>query len=248
MTVVVTGAGNGLGSSLARACRARGDDVLAIDNDGRGLARLDGVTRVEIDLLAGDAVDRLCDALDEPCSEIHHVAGISGTGRFEEIPADHHERVIRLNCEVPMQITCALLAAEACTTTARHVFVGSLSTFTGYPGATSYAASKDAIASFARALDAALPAQMSAHWGLPGPLLTAHAARYAPDISAAAVRRRQDPDDAAEAILRQLARGRKRIFPGAAARGFAVAGTLTPTLTGRAMRRSLFDKLTAPQL
>ncbi|MFK8023242.1 MAG: SDR family NAD(P)-dependent oxidoreductase [Ilumatobacter sp.] len=248
MTVVVTGAGNGLGRSLALACRARGDAVLAVDCDDEALTCLEGVTSVDVDLLAVGAVDHIRNALTEPCSEIHHVAGISGTGRFEEIPPDHHERVLTLNFEVPMQITCALLAAGAFAPTARHVFIASLSRFTSYPGATSYAASKDGIASFARSLDAALPERMSAHCVFPGPLRTAHAARYSPDNSAAKVRRRQDPDDAAAAILRQLARGRTRIFPNAAARGFAAAGVLAPGLVGGALRRSLFENFSAPQL
>ena len=248
MTVVVTGAANGLGRALAEACRDLGEMVIAVDRDADTLERIDGVRALVLDLLDPSAVGDLVTAVDGNCSAIYHSAGISGTGRFEDIPAEHHARILALNLEAPIQITCALLAAGACTGDARHVFIASASTYTGYPGATSYAASKDGLASFARSLDASLPDDMSAHCVFPGPLRTEHAKRYAPDNSDAVVKRRQDPAAAAASILRQVGRGRHRIFPTVTARGLAVVGTVLPGPTGRAVRASLYEKLETPRL
>ncbi|MEM1303128.1 MAG: SDR family NAD(P)-dependent oxidoreductase, partial [Pseudomonadota bacterium] len=191
---------------------------------------------------------QLLTALSAPVSCIIHCAGISGTGRFQDIPADHHARILAVNLTAPLQITAALLAANACAATARHVFVGSLSTFTGYPGATSYAASKDGLASFARSLNKSLPRGMSAHCAFPGPMRTDHAARYAPDNSAETVARRQTPEDAADLILRGVARRQRIILPGAKAKGFALAARLAPRMVEGALVKSLFSGLRTPRL
>lgn len=240
MTTVITGAANGLGYALALACQARGDQVLAIDHDGRGLAQL-GLAHLTLDLTRADAPAQIATALTSPCRLIIHCAGISGTGKFEDIPAAHHAKIMALNLEVPMQITSHLLARKAFAPDARHVFIGSLSSYTGYPGATSYAASKDGLASFARSLNKVEKGRV--HCVFPGPIRTEHAARYAPDNSAKALSRRQSPQDAAHAILRGVSRGHHRLFTSPSTRALAVAGRLMPGLVGRALRRGLFEKM-----
>ena len=243
MTTVITGAANGLGLALTQACQARGDTVLAVDHDAAALAELEGVKTLTLDLTAPNAASELLKAVPDKVTTIIHSAGISGTGRFEDIPAEHHQRIMALNFEAPVQITCALLASDACAPKAKHVFIGSLSTFTGYPGATSYAASKDGLASFARSLNKSLPRGSSAHCVFPGPMRTEHAAKYAPDNSAETVARRQSTDDAANLILRAVARGSRTILPGRSAKAFAVAASLVPGLVETALIKSLFAKM-----
>ena len=243
MTTVITGAANGLGLALALACQARGDAVLAVDHDAKALAALEGMKTLILDLTAPNAANDLMAALPDKITTIIHSAGISGTGRFEEIPAEHHQRIMALNFEAPVQITSALLAADACAPKAKHVFIGSLSTFTGYPGATSYAASKDGLASFARSLNKSLPRGSSAHCVFPGPMQTEHAAKYAPDNSAETVARRQNTEDAANLILRAVTRGHHTILPSPSAKAFAVAGRLLPGLVETTLVKSLFAKM-----
>ncbi|WP_147125252.1 SDR family NAD(P)-dependent oxidoreductase [Shimia ponticola] len=248
MTTVITGAANGLGRALALACIERGESVLAIDLDAAALAEIDGAQPLAFDLTAPDAAQSIIAALETPVACIIHCAGISGTGRFEDIPAEHHARIMALNFTAPVQITAALLAANACAPTAKHVFVGSLSTFTGYPGATSYAASKDGLSSFTHSLRKSLPRGMSSHCVYPGPLRTDHAARYAPDNSEATVARRQSPEEAAALILTAMDRRRRAIFPGWKTRAFAFAGRILPGPVGRTLRQSLFETLKEPKL
>ncbi|MEM9436846.1 MAG: SDR family NAD(P)-dependent oxidoreductase, partial [Pseudomonadota bacterium] len=181
MRTVITGAANGLGRALALACHGRGDRVLAVDYDERALSDLPTET-LALDLTVTDAAQMIADR--GPIDLIIHCAGISGTGPFERIPPEHHEKIIKLNFEAPMTITSVLLAHGAMSEASTHAFVGSLSSFTGYPGAVSYAASKDGLASFARSLDKSLPKGQSAACIFPGPLATEHAARYAPENSA----------------------------------------------------------------
>jgi len=248
MTVVITGAAHGLGKALVEACVDRGEDVTAVDHDEQALALLDCALTCAIDLTEPSAPQTLIKSLPGPVTMIIHCAGISGTGRFEDIPAEHHKRILALNLMAPMRITSALLTAGHCAPKCRHVFVGSLSSYTGYPGATSYAASKDGLASFAASLGKSLPRGMTAHCVFPGPLRTDHAAKYAPENSAETVARRQSPDKAAALILRALDRRQRKILPGAKAKGFALAARLAPRFVERALVKSLFSGLTTPRL
>lgn len=245
MTCVVTGAAHGLGRALALRLKDDGESLLAIDRDAGALDAL-GVPYLAIDLLEPCAADRIATAA--PITRIIHSAGISATGAFESIPAAHHACVIDLNFTVPMALTCRLLELGAFAPDAQHVFIGSVSTYTGYPGAVSYAASKDGLASFAASLSKALPKGQSASCVFPGPMATDHAARYAPSNDAKTVAARQDPAEAAEQILRNLARGKRRILPGGKAKAFAFLGRVAPRLTGRMLRRSLYEKLTEPRV
>ncbi|MEO1704484.1 MAG: SDR family NAD(P)-dependent oxidoreductase [Pseudomonadota bacterium] len=246
MTTVITGAANGLGRALALAAAIRGDDILAVDHDEAALGEL-GLPSLALDLTAQDAAERLAEAA-APISLIIHSAGISGTGPFEAIPAAHHARILKLNFEAPVAITCHLLAVGAMAQRSTHAFVGSLSTFTGYPGAVSYAASKDGLASFAGSLRKALPKGQTAAIIYPGPMATDHAARYAPDNSEKTVAARQKPEEAADIILKGLAAGRHTIIPGAKAKLLATAGRAAPGTISKALKRGLYDKIPEPKL
>jgi len=247
MKTVITGAAAGLGHALAVLAAERGDEVIAVDLDDTGLKRLDCET-LTLDLTAEDASERLARSAGKEIGMIIHSAGISGTGPFEAIPPERHAAIMALNFATPIRITTTLLASDAMAERSMHAFVGSLSSFTGYPGAVSYAASKDGLASFARSLNAALPKGQNATCIYPGPLATDHAARYAPDNRAKTVAARQKPKDAARRILADLARGKRQIFPSGKAQLLARMGQLAPTATTRLLKRALYDKLPEPKL
>lgn len=245
MRTVITGAANGLGRALALQSHARGEDVLAVDFDEAALKDLP-TDHLRLDLTRPDAAEQI--AATGPISRIIHCAGISGTGPFEAIPADHHRRILELNFEAPVTITCALLSQGAMAPNATHAFVGSLSSYTGYPGAVSYAASKDGLASFAASLRKSLPKGAHAACIFPGPMATEHAARYAPDNSEKTVAARQSTEDAAMQILKALDARRAIIVPGVKAKLMASFGRYFPGATGKLLRRALYEKLTEPRL
>lgn len=245
MRTVITGGANGLGRALALAAMEDGRDVVAVDLSEADLAMLPMETRA-LDLTNAEAPAQI--AALGPIELIIHSAGISGTGPFEDIPPEHHKRILDLNFRAPVAITAHLLATGAMAANSKHAFIGSLSTFTGYPGAVSYAASKDGIASFARSLDKALPPRQSAAIVFPGPLATDHAARYAPENDAKTVAARLAPEDAARIILAGLAAGKRSIIPGGKAKLMAAAGRIAPGPVGRLLRKGLYEKLTRPKL
>jgi short-subunit dehydrogenase len=108
--------------------------------------------------------------------------------------------VLRVNAEAPMVIAAALLESKHMHCSgAAMVFVSSLSHFTGYPGAASYAASKDALAIYARSMRkyAASKGVTLITVAFPGPLKTDHAERHSPE--GADDSKRMDPGQAAQA-------------------------------------------------
>ncbi|MDQ6613078.1 MAG: SDR family NAD(P)-dependent oxidoreductase, partial [Gemmatimonadota bacterium] len=120
------------------------------------------------------------------------------------------------------------------------VFISSLSHFVGYPGAATYAASKDGLHAYASSLSASTRS-LRVLTVYPGPTRTAHARRYSPDNTRET--RRMPPDRLALAILGAVQQRRRTLIPGAANRMFALLGVSARGLTNILMRRALFDKL-----
>ncbi|WP_425419486.1 SDR family NAD(P)-dependent oxidoreductase [Oricola indica] len=170
-------------------------------------------------------------------------AGISATGRFQAIPLDAHLKLLSVNTEAPLVLCAGLAARGALAPGGRVIFVSSLSHWTGYPGAASYAASKDAIAAYAKSIRKpfrkAFGVRVSC--AFPGPLRTRHAARHAPKGASAA--HRMEPDLAAGLILKSAKRGFATILPGNRAKMAALAGWLLPRAVTRFMGRTVFRKL-----
>lgn len=236
MKVLVTGGASGLGAALAQECTARGDLVHVLD-----VAPGPGVFHAH-DMASSDtaAWSALADwlAAHGPFDLVVLSAGISATGRFEAIPLSDHHKVTAVNLAGAIRFV-HLLQVNALAPGARLVFVASLSCFTGYPGAASYAASKDGLAGFARSLRKPLRRRgMRVQLACPGPMDTPHATRYAPE--GANPKGRLAPERAARAILR--ARG-FTIIPGAGPKLAGLAGRLAPQAMTRLMGRVLFAKL-----
>ncbi|WP_306120846.1 MULTISPECIES: SDR family NAD(P)-dependent oxidoreductase [unclassified Roseitalea] len=240
---LVTGASAGLGRAIAERLAAEGHDVTGVDRDHPGAEA--PFAHIACDLADRDSVDALAARLieDGPFDQTVLNAGISATGPFEAIPAKAHARVMAVNAEAPMVLCAALARAGALSRGGRVVFVSSLSHFTGYPGAASYAAAKDALAVYARSIRKpfARTLGVTVSAAFPGPLRTDHAARHAP--AGADAEKRMAPDVAARLILAEAARGRAVIVPGARARWMALAGRIAPAAVTGAMRRIVYDKL-----
>ena len=246
-TALVTGAAAGLGRALAVRLAKSGSRVIALDRDEEGLTSLVDETGAHPVLLDLSRADELEAALPElaalgPYESVFLNAGISATGKFEAIPPEIHERVIAVNAVAPMILASGLARHGAFAKPANLVFISSLSHFTGYPGAASYAASKDAIAVYARSIAKPFAVKgIKTMCVFPGPVRTEHAARHAPAGADAA--RRMSPDELARRILLAGASRRRVLYPGSAAFVAAFAGRVAPGRMTALMRRVIFEKL-----
>lgn len=242
MKALVTGAAAGLGAALVRQLLSAGGTVVAIDRDE--LRGGDGLVPLVADLSDRDGVDALLPRIVAagPYDFIVHNAGVSATGPFEQIPPAAYRRLLTLNTETPMVMTAELLRAGAIAKGAHVVFISSLSHATGYPGAAVYAASKDALAVYAKSARASMKKRgVHVMTVFPGPVRTAHAERHAP--TGARADRRMEPAELAARIVAAARRRRKVLYPGPQARMGHIAGVLAPGLTTRIMRRIIFEKL-----
>ncbi|WP_164742932.1 SDR family NAD(P)-dependent oxidoreductase [Mesorhizobium sp. Z1-4] len=237
---LATGGSEGLGGAFVELLLASGYDVVSVDRNAPPAASM--AVGIICDLADRVALDRNLDAIVAagPYRLVLFNAGVSATGRFEAVPLEAYRRLVAVNTEAPMVLASALVNADA--VNGHLCFVSSLSHFTGYPGAAVYAASKDALAAYAKSVRKPFAQRgVSVTVAYPGPLRTAHAARHAPP--GASVERRTDPAAAARHIVGAALAGRAAVYSDARARMLALAGRLMPDLTIRAMRRVIFDRL-----
>lgn len=240
---LVTGGSAGLGGALAAELAGAGFTVVSVDRtppDHTG-----GVVHVECDLARREAVDRALPAIlaAGPYDHLFFNAGANATGAFAGLPAETAARLMTLNAETPMVLASMLVREDA--VRSGMCFVSSLSHFTGYPGAAAYAASKDALAVYAKSIRRPFGRRgISVTLACPGPLRTEHARRHAPEGADEA--RRMPPEVAARAIVAAALAGRRLVIPGAGPKLFALAGVLFPAITARQMRRLVYEKLGGP--
>jgi NAD(P)-dependent dehydrogenase (short-subunit alcohol dehydrogenase family) len=129
-TVLVTGAGRGIGLATARAFLGAGWKVLALDKDFSGFD-LNGVERIDFDLrnLAG-----IKQFVEE--REIHTLvnnAGVLYCDPYEAIPEANKREILAVNLEAPVKLIESVSIQMKQRKSGRIVNVGSVAAFTGHP-------------------------------------------------------------------------------------------------------------------
>jgi 3-oxoacyl-[acyl-carrier protein] reductase len=135
-TVLITGAGRGIGLATARAFLKAGWTVLALDKDFSACDEK-GFERIEFDLRNLSAIRDLAR------HEIHTLvnnAGVLFCDPYDAIPEEHKREVLAVNIEAPAALITALAPQmkargkdPARGIAGRIVNVGSVAAFTGHP-------------------------------------------------------------------------------------------------------------------
>ena len=243
---VITGAAHGIGNALAHRFAQAGYAITGVDIDAAG------ATRAERELAArfviadlrteADIARALSQLQKKPIDVLIHNAGINAIGRFSDISIENHEQIIAVNLYAPMRLTAALLKADLIAKGASIVFISSLSHYTSYPGAATYAATKSGLASYARSLSIALaPQNIHVMTVFPGPTRTAHARRHSPDNTRE--EKRMPPEIVAHHVYRGIQKKKHLIIPGATNRLTALLGKYCPPMMEYAMRKAILEKL-----
>lgn len=117
MTVVVTGAGAGIGRAIATLLAARGHRVAVTDLDVAAATytahRLDGAVAVEMDVTDRASIERgVARAVEElgPLQGWISNAGVSSMNRFVELTEDEIDRNFAVNAKAPL--VCGQVAAR----------------------------------------------------------------------------------------------------------------------------------------
>lgn len=247
MRVLITGGAAGLGAALVEGMLNRGHEVVVVDHDAERLKQLPrGVWAITADLADTGSLGSLVNTMSSggPFDVIVMNAGISATGPFEQISEHDHRTVIAVNLLAPITLTALLLQRGLVGDNGSLIYISSLSHFLGYPGASVYAGTKDGVAIFARCLKKALRLRgIKVLTVMPGPLDTEHARRYAPP--GASGQGRMQPWVAAERIIARIGTS-GTLVPGSGPMLAGLLGRLSPTLATALMRRSIFEKFSAP--
>ena len=162
ITVIVTGASQGVGAATARAFAARGADLVLI---ARGQDKLDALAE-ELDIddrvmvapldvtdIAG--FDKLLARADEVFGSVDVLvnnAGFHSRGEVESVAAEEIGRMIDVNLKAPMMATRVVLPYLRQSKRPAVINVASLAGRTPVPGSATYSATKFGLRAFGLAL------------------------------------------------------------------------------------------------
>jgi short-subunit dehydrogenase len=158
-THLVTGAGSGIGASVARRLRERGDQLLLLARSEERAAELareyDGAATLVADLSDPDGLERLLAGADLPDSldSVLHVAGAVELSRVADLPVGQLRQQLDVNLVAPTVLTRACLPALR-RAGGTVLFVNSTSGLRANPSWAAYAASKFGLRGLADALRA----------------------------------------------------------------------------------------------
>lgn len=128
-TVLITGAGRGIGYATAFAFAAAGFDVLSLDRHFPGdvIGR-----RLDFDLRSLADIPSLIASLG-PLDTLVNNAAVLYCEPYVDIPDEHRREILTVNLEAPSALIAALAPQIKARGSGRIVNVASVSAFTGHP-------------------------------------------------------------------------------------------------------------------
>lgn len=249
-TALVTGAASGIGRALALALARQGAHLALVDVDADGLAETSrqagSGARVSLhraDLADAEAIAALPEAVarEHPGIDLlFNVAGVAVGGTFEKVEEGDFDWLMAVNFFGTVRATRAFLPVLRRAPEARIVNISSIYGIVPPPGQAAYSASKFAVRGFSHALRNELRGtNVGVSVVHPGGVATAIAdsARTPAGADAAEIARqraatkrllRMPPEQAADIVLKGVARRRARILVGTDARIAAALERLMP--------------------
>ena len=241
--VVVTGAAGGIGSALCHRFAAEGAEVVAVDRDEAGLARLVRETDAEtvtVDLTDTEETMAALGSLG-PVDVLVNNAGVTALGPAGDIPPDAVEQVMAVNYLGSVNATHALLGSLV-ERRGRIAVMSSVAGFAPLVNRTAYSASKHALHGYFESLRAELAGS--------GVSVTMVCPTFADTgIETRAVARSEggtgewtttgrhlSPEQVADAVVDGLRKRKRLVLPGATARTAYWTWRVAPGLYERLMR------------
>ncbi|MGR6318433.1 SDR family NAD(P)-dependent oxidoreductase [Micromonospora soli] len=162
-TVVITGATSGIGRAVARELAGRGDRLVLAARSPATLAEVRDECRaagaavlvVPVDVTAPGAVAGLADAAEAEFGGIDvwvHTAAVMAYGRFDEVPAEAFEQVVRTDLLAAAEAARVALRRFRAASAGTLILVGSVLGHITAPYMSGYVAAKWGLQGLARAL------------------------------------------------------------------------------------------------
>ncbi|WP_328498958.1 SDR family oxidoreductase [Streptomyces sp. NBC_00414] len=179
-TVIVTGAGSGIGRATAARIVREGGKVVATDIDPTALETLTSdLSGTELVTVAGDithdtVIDQTLEAADRRVDGLANVAGImDGFLPPAEVDDATWDRVMNVNLTAPMRLTRAVLPAMIAAGRGAIVNVASEAAFRASASGAAYTASKHALVGYTKSVAFYYgPQGIRANAVAPGPVIT----------------------------------------------------------------------------
>lgn len=253
LSVVITGASSGIGKATALAF-ARGGANLTLASRGKtelasaaaACKRVGGQAQfIETDVTEPVMTRALAKAAVRSYGKIDvwvNDAGIGAVGRFNEVPIEAHDQVIRTNLMGYLHGAHAVMPYFLASRSGILVNVISFGAFVGTPFGASYTATKFGLRGFSESLRAELQDEPGIHICdvFPGFVDTpgvSHAGNYTGHRLN--VRAPDRPEQVADAIVRLVRHPKDKVSVGATAKLAPLAYALAPGLGRWAMTRML---------
>ncbi len=214
-TVVITGAGRGIGLAAVKALHACGATIIAHSGRSGTAQNLGGISDsvFEADLQDPHAVQEFVKFVQSKSSKIDVLINNAGTmmGRFPaaELSDDQYQQLVALNQTAVVQITRALIPSLLKSQSASIINTVSISATTGgSPGSSIYSATKAFVSAYTKALARELaPDKIRSNAVSPGTITTDFHKRYSTEEKLEATRlsiplqRLGTPEDCAPAYV-----------------------------------------------
>lgn len=247
--ILLTGAGGGIGSELARCLATRGARLLLVDRDPARLEQQHSELQAqgaEVSVFACDfglpgASQSLAEQVLTQCHGVDvliNCAGLASFGEFSQLDPVAMETLWRVNVLAPMQLTQALLPQMVARGSGRIVNVGSIFGSIAFAYFAAYSASKFAMRGFSEALrrelaDSGVSVTYVAPRYTQTPFNTGPVARMAATVGMNS----DTPAVVARHVARALERDAKDVYIGWPECLFVRINALLPRLVDAALRK-----------
>lgn len=152
-TVLVIGAGGGIGRSLSTALRNAGATVIGTTRDATKLASLEPITSSQriLDLANGDSIAAFLDEIEADDIALNGIivaAGVVGFGNAVDVPAAGFDQMMAVNATGPIHVLSALSPIVGRSGDGFVVTLSGMIAETPMAGLSAYSASKAALHAF----------------------------------------------------------------------------------------------------
>ena len=247
-TILLTGAGGGIGSAIANTLSEAGALLVLVGLELDELERLNQTLGGQHHALQSDIATKegrenifqFCQQLENGIDILINNAGIGQFSLFENMTTEHISSLITVNLTSTILLTQKLLPVLALRTEAQIVNIGSTLGSIGYPGSSVYCASKFGIRGFSEALRRELmDSSISVSYFAPRATKTAINDEKVVAMNNELGTHMDSPEQVAEALFKVIKAGDKNYYMGWPEKLFTRINSLLPSIVDKSIIKQL---------